>query len=376
MHQSQSKKVKKIILTGGHGATTALSVTEELIRRSVDKKPWEIYWVGSRYAMEGKNVPTLGSAAIPKLGVKFQPIVSGRLQTKFSLWTIPSLVKIPFGFFHALKILLNIKPDLILSFGGFAAYPVVVVGAILKVPIVLHEQTMVAGRANKMSAPFANKIALARRESKKYFPEGKCVVLGNPIMTQIEQIAPKEKLGIPPTIYITGGSTGAQAVNKTIVQILPQLLKEFKVVHHTGLLDFGKFKSIKEKLPVRLKKNYEVYDLIDPMQIDGVYKRADIIIARSGANTVSEIISTKRPAILIPLPYSYLDEQVKNAEFAKQFGIARVLEQDGLTPKKLFAEINDTRKNWKKIVEKVLLKLSPDKNAARKLVDLVEEVSG
>ncbi len=376
MKPERNKKVKKkIVLTGGHAVTTALAVVEELAKKGGKESFWDIYWIGARRAVEGKKVPTLGAAIFPKMGVSFHPIFAGRLQRKFGFWTIPSLIKIPIGFLHALVLLLRIRPQIIISFGGFAAFPVVLMGWFLKIPIIIHEQTAVVGRANKFSAPFARKIAIARPESIKFFPRKKCVLVGNPVLPEIIEVPPKDKPGDPATIYITGGSLGSQSINRVVEEILEELLKKFIVVHHTGFLDFEKFKELKDSLPQDLSKNYEVYSIIDPTEIDGVYRRADIVISRAGANTVSEIVLVKRPAILIPLPFSFQDEQTKNAQSASRQGIARVLKQKDLTADKLLSEIEEIYENWEKIVKSIKIKPNPDIKAASRLVDLIEEIA-
>ena len=183
---------KRIVLTGGHAATTALSVVEELNLRKDDGMYWEIYWIGAKSAVEGAQVPTLDAAVFPKMGVSFHPIFTGRLQRRLSLWTVPSILKIPVGFFHALALLIKIRPRIILSFGGFAAFPVVLSGWLLRIPIIIHEQTSSAGLANRMSAPFADKVALARKESIKFFSRKKSVVVGNPILAEIAKVPANE----------------------------------------------------------------------------------------------------------------------------------------------------------------------------------------
>jgi UDP-N-acetylglucosamine--N-acetylmuramyl-(pentapeptide) pyrophosphoryl-undecaprenol N-acetylglucosamine transferase len=366
--------MKKVVLTGGHAATTAIAVVEEIIRRYQDS-PVEIFWIGVKNAFEGKGVPTIESLHFSKLGIKTYFINTGRLQRKLTLWTIPSLFKIPFGFIHSLFLIANIRPDIIVSFGGFAAFPVVLVGKILGIPSILHEQTAAAGRANLFSAPFASKIALARKESLKYFNSSKSVLVGNPVMTQVLEVLPKEKMSRTPVLYVTGGSRGSQSINQALEPILQKLLGKFNVIHQTGLLDFHKFESIRNKLPSEVRERYEVYSLIDPMQIDSVYKRADIIVSRAGANTVSEIMAVKRPSILIPIPFSYLDEQTANAVLASKFGIAKILKQDELSPDRLMKEIEEVYLNWHEYIKRSSKKEAPDKNAAIRFVDLIEKVA-
>ena len=362
----------KIVLTGGHAATTAVAVVEELIRRE-QKPSWQIYWIGAKGAFEGKDIPTLESEIFPKLSVTFHPIVAGRIQRRFSLYTIPSLVKIPFGFIHAFYLLNKLKPKVVLSFGGFAAFPVVVAARVLGIPIIVHEQTTVAGRANRASGIFAKRIALAREESRKYFPGKKCILTGNPVLTQIAEISPKIKLGFPPVVFITGGSRGSQRVNDLIDGCLEGLLNKYFLIHQTGHMDFAKFIDRKNSLPDKLAGNYEVYDRIDPMNIDNIYREADMVIARAGANTVSEIIVARRPSILIPIPWTYLDEQTKNADYAAKFGIAKICKEGGLTSEKLFKAVEELKQNWQKIILSTQGKQSPDLHASSKLVDLVEE---
>lgn len=363
----------KIVLTGGHAATTALSVIEELIMQGSYAKVWDIYWIGPKSAIEGRKVLPLEETIFPRMGVKLHPIISGRLQRRFTLWTIPSFFKIPLGFFSAFWKLVKIKPNVILSFGGFAAFPVVLAGYVMRIPVIIHEQTVAVGRANKYSALFAKRIALARAGSMKYFPPEKCVVTGNPIMTQISQISPKRKIGFPPTIFVTGGSRGSLTINELIEKILPKLLGKFHLIHHTGAMDFERFAKLKRDLPQGISEKYEVYDQIDPFEMGRVYARCDIMVARAGANTVSEIMITKIPSILIPIPWSYEDEQTKNAKLAEEFGIAKILRQENLTASRLSKEIFFMAQNWDYFASKARRKLSPDIGAAKKLVEIVKE---
>lgn len=363
----------RIVLTGGHAATTALATLDEIVRRS---GRWDIYWIGTKKAIEGKAVPTLESKIFSSKGIRSYSIIAGRIQVRFTFWTLSSIAKIPFGFIHALFLLLKIRPKIILSFGGFAAFPVVVAGFLLRIPVVIHEQTMAVGRANKYSSLFAKKIALAREESREYFPKEKCVVVGNPILTQIAEVKPKTEIGKPPTVFITGGSRGSQIMNELVVDVLEKLLKDFIVIHQVGFLDNRKIEKVKDSLAKELREKYEVYPMIDPMDLDGVYKRADVVISRAGANTVAEIVATKRPAILIPIPWSYQDEQAKNAEFAEKFGLAKVLNQEELTGDRLAEEITNLVDNWEEIITRTKNKKSPDIKAAKRLVDLLEETMG
>jgi UDP-N-acetylglucosamine--N-acetylmuramyl-(pentapeptide) pyrophosphoryl-undecaprenol N-acetylglucosamine transferase len=361
-------KPNNIVLTGGHAATTAVAFTEEIKSQS---KNWKIYWIGVKNAIEGKKMATLESEVLPRLGVKFLPITTGRLQRKFTIWTIPSLMKIPCGFAQSVYFLLKIKPKVILSFGGFASFPVVMAAKLLRIPVVLHEQTSVAGRANLLSAKFASKITLSREQSLKYFPNEKCVITGNPVMKDIKKVKPKLKLGNPPIIFITGGSRGSQIINSTFEEILKPVLAKYKVIHQTGGLDYLKFSDIKQKLPQALRDNYDVFVRVNPLEVSEIFSKCDVIVSRAGANTVSEIMTIKRPAILIPLSISYMQEQMENAKIAREWGIAKIISQDKLTPLKLLSEIEDSINHFADIIEKIKSKESPDVNASKKILSLI-----
>ena len=358
----------KVVFTGGHAATTAVAVIEEIKSQGFN---WEIYWIGVKNAIEGKKVITLESEVLPRLGVKFLPLITGRIQRRFTFWTAPSILKIPIGIVQAFFYLIDIKPRVVLSFGGFASFPVVLNAKLLGIPVIIHEQTSAAGRANLLSAKFASVIAISRSESTKYYPPQKCELTGNPVMKEITKIKPKSKLGDPPVIFITGGSRGSQRINEALEGILKRLLAKYKLIHQTGGIDYLKFSDIRQKLPQALRDNYEVFVRINPLEVHKIYQRSDIVVARAGANTVSEIMAVGRPAILIPIPISFLGEQMKNAKIAAAWGIAKIIQQDSLTPEVLYNYIEDAIKTYSSTVEKIKLKKSPDIGASANLLQIL-----
>lgn len=359
-----------IVLTGGHAATTAYATVQEIIKQG---KNWEIYFIGSKVAVEGRNFPTLEYDLLPKLNIKFLTIASSRFQRKFTIHTIPSILKFPIAFFQSIFYISKIKPKLVLSFGGFASIPVVVSAKMVGIPIILHEQTSAAGRASIVTSWFANKIAVARESSIKYFSEKKCILIGNPVSTEVSSIKPFNKLGHTATIFVTGGSRGSVNINNAVEGILPEILKTYNLVHQTGDQDIEKFRILRASLAKHLRDKYQVFSRLYPQEMSAVYKKSDIIISRSGANTVSEIIMMKKPSILIPLPISYLDEQMKNAKYAESIGLSKVIKQDNLTSESLFKEIKYIAENYENILKKVNTFDSPDKNAGTRLVGLMAD---
>jgi len=150
---------------------------------------------------------------------------------------------------------------------------------------------------------------------------------------------------------------------------LKELLSKYSIIHQVGEQEKNKFEKIRNGLSSYEKEKYEVFGSIDPMQVDGVYKRSDFIIARAGANTVSEVIFIKRPAIFIPIPFSYANEQMENAKYAKRLGIAKILPQKEASTVKLLSSLERLRKERSKMIS--TSKDSSDKNASSNLVDLL-----
>ena len=209
----------------------------------------------------------------------------------------------------------------------------------------------------------------------QFFPKEKCVVTGNPILEKFSKIAVKEKKGKTSVILVTGGSRGSQTVNELLQGILEKILSSCKVLHQSGQMDLGKFERIKESLTPELGKNYKVFANIGPDKMTDYLISSDIVVARAGANTVSEIIAAKKLSILIPIPFSYEDEQTKNALYAEKLGLSKILSQSEATPQRLLSEIEYLLSNWEKLSESIKDVKSPDEGASGRVVETLMEVT-
>lgn len=362
----------KILLTGGHAATPALAVAQEIRKVHPD---WKLYWIGPASAMEGQEVATAAEKNLAGSGVEVLTIIAGRLKKKGNFFDIfLAYLKIPVGFFHALILLASVSPDLIVSFGGFAAFPVVFVGWLLGRKVIIHEQIVGAGLANKMSAVFAEKIAVSRSESLEFFPKAKTILVGNPQVAGIFRVKEKKHIGSPPVVYITGGSSGSQIINNAVDGILEKLLGKYIVVHQTGELNIDHFLKRKSELSKELSGKYKCFGYVNPDEVAKFFEKADIVVGRAGANTVSDVVSSARPAILIPIPWSIGDEQRKNARKAEATGLAVILEQDNLTGEALMGKIDEVSGSWTEMIKDIKSSdFDLDKDAAKRMVDLIEE---
>ncbi len=366
--------MKKIIVTGGH-LTPALATIDEL-RKEADV---EIIFIGRSRATEGDKAPSAESVIIPNLGIKFYAINAGRLQRRFTKYTLWALGKIPVGLVQALGILSRERPQAILSFGSYVAAPVVLAGWILGIPVITHEQTFKGGLSNRFIGHFAKKIALAWEHSREFFPKEKVVVVGNPIRKELLQL--KKRRTTHPVIYITGGNQGAHAINEMVMDILPDLLKEYEVIHQTGgsevYKDYEALAALAGQLPLRLRSRYIVAKWFNTEESVAVFAKTSVVVGRSGANTVVETMALGLPAVYIPLPISANHEQVKNAKVMEDLGAALVLPQERLTPKRLLAAIKLVIKDYKKFHDNAkkaqkILKLNAASLLAKETLDLVK----
>lgn len=334
--------LNKIVICGGH-FSPALAVMEKLRQ----KKRYSLYYIGRKQVLEGDNAQSLEYNTITKLDIPFYSIITGRLQRSFTLYTLPSLLKIPIGFLQSLYILVRIKPILVLSFGGYVALPISLAAWILKIPLITHEQTSILGLSNRIISKIA-KIVCLSWERTKHIPFGvKTVLTGNPLRLDKETTKNSDLTAFGerdfPLIYITGGSLGARSINQVVGKIIPQLAKETRILHQCGTAnnekDFKQLLDLKNILPSISKKNYKVVKYIDPFKVGNVLKEALLVIGRAGANTVAEVANVGVPAILIPLPWAADDEQESNARILERIGLATVISQQDLTPDRLIKAI-------------------------------------
>lgn len=354
----------KVLLTGAH-FTPAQAVIEELLKGSSlkDKAPdIEIVYVGRKYTMEGDKSLSAESQVLPKLGVKFIPIIAGRIRRSVDFYTLLSLLKIPIGLIQSFLIVLKEKPDVVVSFGGYVGVPVVISAWLLSIPVIIHEQALIPGLANSISSFFADKIAVTF--DKRYpYPKEKVVLTGNPIRNEILEpdsspsedikrlvvLKKREKL---PLIYITGGNQGAHFINEKVAETLNELNKRCVIIHQTGDSKFADYERLKEKnATLKFPDRYLVQKWVDAKDVGFVYKNADFCISRAGANTLLELSLWGIPTLIIPLPNVLRNEQIKNASFFKQAGLGEVLNQSSLTAEKFITAVESMIKG-KDVIKK------------------------
>lgn len=334
--------MKKIVICGGH-LTPALALIEELGKQ----KDCKIYFFGRKYTAEGSKSISREFQKINSQKIDFYIINTGRLQRKITRRTATSLIKIPKGILKSLYLLNKLKPDVVMSFGGYVALPVVLGARLLGIKVVVHEQSTVLGLTNRITSTFANKIFLTFSDTKKVKNQN-VEVIGNLERKSLFQKTAKDKnlnnflKDSENLIYITGGNQGSHFINNLIFESLNKL-NDFKILHQVGILnhkgDLDKAKDLKSEA-------YYPIDYIKDEDIGAIFEKAKIIISRAGANTVWEIAVHAKPAILIPLPISAADEQKHNAQILESKNAAILLEQKDATFENLKKSIDQIENSY------------------------------
>ena len=256
----------------------------------------------------------------------------------------------PIGIMQAFIKIYFYMPDLVFSKGGYGSFPVIIAATLLGVPVILHESDVIPGKTNKLLASFAFKIYTAFPEKNvSFFPLKKMVQMGNPIRENILNGSAQKGKEIfnlnfeKPTVLFLGGSQGSTRINELIIQIIPEILKYFEVIHQTGFEDLERVKKYaKALIKEDLSSEYHAYPFLNEEEIKSAYAVSDIIVARAGAGTIFEISANGKPSILIPLPEAAQNHQLKNAlTYAKLTQSAIVIEEKNLTPNFFLAELKN-----------------------------------
>ncbi|PIE45664.1 MAG: undecaprenyldiphospho-muramoylpentapeptide beta-N-acetylglucosaminyltransferase [Gammaproteobacteria bacterium] len=301
--------------TGGH-VYPALAVAKRLREQGA-----AVEWIGTAAGIESRLVP---EASIPLHTIFVQGLRGNGVKR---------LIKAPFVLWSALaqarKVIRQVDPDIFVGFGGFASGPGALAAKWSTVPVVLHEQNAAMGLTNRWVSKWAKRVLLAFPIEKR---QGE--VVGNPIRQVISDIsAPAERIRSEPPfrVLVVGGSLGAQAINEVVPHALKPLLGEIELTHQTGKTT--RMQTIATYQQLGIAEQVNVVEYIDDMAT--AYATTDLLIARAGALTVSEVASVGIPAIFIPLPHAVDNHQWLNANFLAKQDAAVMIEQKHLNAEHL-----------------------------------------
>jgi len=353
--------MKKIVLTGGG---TAGHVTPNLaLVDSLKSSGYEIEYIGSYEGIE--------KSLAADYGLKYHGIATGKLRRYFDLKNFTDPFRVIKGFFEASKLMREIKPDVVFSKGGFVSVPVVVAAGRKKTPVIIHESDMTPGLANRISFKYATKICCNFPETVNNLPKEKAVLTGSPIRKELftgDRSKAKDFCGFKddkPVIMVMGGSLGAVAVNKAVRSILPELLKDFNVVHLCG----------KDKLDKSLigQEGYIQFEYIKD-ELKDLFANTDIVVSRAGANAICEIVALNIPNILIPLPAdASRGDQILNAKSFEKQGFSVMIDEHQITDEGLLNTIKSVQRNRDTYIQ--AMKNSNQTDAVKVVTDLINSLS-
>ncbi|UUN31484.1 UDP-N-acetylglucosamine--N-acetylmuramyl-(pentapeptide) pyrophosphoryl-undecaprenol N-acetylglucosamine transferase [Streptomyces sp. FIT100] len=324
--------------TGGHTypALTALRTLQS--RLSAQDRGLEVLWVGQANSLESKVAAAEG--------VAFTPVATGKIRRSknpfklVSRANVADMSRVPIGVLQARKAINNFRPDVVLATGGYVAVPVGIAATRLcHVPLVVHEQTVRLGLANKTLAGAATRVAVSSESTLPLLPEGvraAAVVTGNPVRAEVftgQADKAIDALGLRgfdrrlPTVYVTGGAQGSQQINRLVRDALPWLLEHANVVHQCGPDNVTELRQHTAHLPAPSAARYHLTGYVGA-ELPDILALADVVISRSGAGTIAELTALGKPGVFVPLATSAGNEQAHNARHLADNGAAVALVDD------------------------------------------------
>jgi UDP-N-acetylglucosamine--N-acetylmuramyl-(pentapeptide) pyrophosphoryl-undecaprenol N-acetylglucosamine transferase len=351
-------KNNKILLSGGGtmGSVSPLLAVYQEIKSRQPKT--EFLFVGTKSGPE--------KAAVESYKIPFASIPAGKFRRYFAWQNFVDPFWILAGFFQSFKIIRRFKPQAIMIAGAYVGVPLAWAGWLLKVPVLVHQQDIEIGLANKLMAKVAKEITVSFDVSLSDFSQSKKAVLtGNPLRSEFYE-CDKEKSRTLfdlksdlPVILITGGGTGSQTINGLVEKALPKITKFAQVIHTTGQGKNFSFNS----------DNYHQYEFLSHEMPEALCA-ADLVVSRAGLSTLTELAVTAKPAVIIPL---YQTHQELNAQHYQKHSAVVVLSEPGLNPEmfaRMLRELLMDKEKLKALSENIS-KIMPRDGAVRVAEELL-----
>ncbi len=310
--------------TGGH-VIPALAIAHELkVRYGA-----EVLFIGTSRGMENRLVPAAG--------YRLEHVEIGALKSVSLATRVKTLFDLPLAIVRAKVILNEFRPDVVIGVGGYASGPAMLAAVFGGIPTVAFEPNVVPGFANKIVGMMVSAAAVQFEQTCRYFNH--CRVTGVPVRQDFFKVSSSAHCTeCPPTLLVFGGSQGAHAINQAVMDSLQALKRELPklhIIHQSGERDY----EAAQAAYLRVDFSAELYPFINEMT--GAFRKADLLLCRSGASTVAEITAAGKPAILVPFPKAADDHQTRNAEALANAGAAVLLKESELTPERLAETVRE-----------------------------------
>lgn len=344
--------------TGGH-LYPGIAIAEELASR---RRGVAIVFAGAGTELE--------RSILAPHGYRLIAVASGGVVGKTWTGRMRGIGRAVAGYLQSIRVLWEMKPKAVIGVGGYASGPMVMAAVTLRLPSLIHEQNYRPGLTNRILAPWVRKVAVSFEETRHAFG-GRGELSGNPIRAGFRG-AKRKTRGDTFNVLIFGGSQGARALNGAVIEALPRLVESrlgLRFTHGTGSADFDRVSAAYAAL------GFEASVVPYITAIREAYEWADLVIARAGASSVSEIAACGKASILVPLPASAHDHQRFNARKLAAAGAAILMEEAAATGESLAREILTLRGDPKRVMameRSVSMLARPD--AAARIVDMIEEM--
>jgi UDP-N-acetylglucosamine--N-acetylmuramyl-(pentapeptide) pyrophosphoryl-undecaprenol N-acetylglucosamine transferase len=370
--------------TGGHTYPALTTIRALQARLAASGGTLDVMWVGTDGGLE--------SRVAAGEGIRFEVVATGKIRRSANVLKMMSvanardMARVPLGVAQARSLVSAFGPDVVLSTGGYVAVPVGLAARMCGCPLVIHEQTVRLGLANRALARAATRIAVSSESTLELLPESvrsRAVVTGNPVRPEVlcgQAGKAVEALGLHafdrglPTVYVTGGAQGSAQINTLVAEILPWLLERANVVHQCGPANLEVLRKRGAGLPARLAARYLLAGFVGS-ELPDLLALADVVISRSGAGTIAELTALGKAAVLVPLASAAGNEQAHNARRLQDVGAAIALDGN-ITPDDLCRAVTPLLEDpqvRERMAEQARAHGRPD--AAERLVDVLLTVA-
>jgi UDP-N-acetylglucosamine--N-acetylmuramyl-(pentapeptide) pyrophosphoryl-undecaprenol N-acetylglucosamine transferase len=358
--------VKVLIAGGGTGGHLypGIALAEEVVTRHHAN---QVVFVGTERGLEAR--------VVPQAGYPLETIRAQGLKGKGLVGLVKGLLALPMAFIESIRILQRHKPDVVVGVGGYSSGPVVLAAALLGIPTAVQEQNALPGLTNKLLGRVVRVVFTAFEEARPFFPSRKVQLVGNPIRRKLmENFLRSRMVHDKFSLLVFGGSLGARGINQRMIDALDHLQdirEQLHIVHQTGKNDLETVR--KGYADKGFEAQAQVVEYIEDMS--SAYARAELVVCRAGATTLSELTVAKKASILIPFPYATDNHQEVNAQSLVKAGAALMFREAELTGEQLAREIRHLKEDPEKrrqMEKKAGLLGRPE--ASKELADVLVEL--
>ncbi len=352
---------KRIVLTGG-GTAGHVTPHMSLIPR-LREQGFEIHYIGTENGIEHQMIKKYPF-------ITYHAVNSGKLRRYFSMQNFTDPFRVLHGGMQSVGLMRKLKPDVVFSKGGFVSVPVVTGAWLCGVPAICHESDLTPGLANKLCVPFAKKVATTFAQCAKDLGS-KGVHTGTPLRPELftgsraRGLALAGFTGQKPVLLMTGGSLGAQSVNRCLRDALQELLPHMDILHLCGK---GNLDASLEGIKGYCQKEFLSEEMADALAV------GDIVLSRAGSNTLSELLALHKPMLLVPYPLGAgRGDQIENAEIYQKEGLAHVLWQNDMNAQTMTKGLLNLLKERHALIE--TMERYPTKDGTDAVMKLILETT-